>query len=87
MRWNLFWDSIPFCTMLYVRAESRRCGLGNMLTAHWEAEMRALGHDLCMISTQSDEAAQHFYRKLGYKDAGCLLLDTQPAELFFTKSL
>lgn len=26
MRWNLFWDSIPFCTMLYVRAESRRCG-------------------------------------------------------------
>lgn len=87
MRWNLFWDSIPFCTMLYVRAESRRCGLGNMLTAHWEAKMRALGHDLCMISTQSDEAAQHFYRKLGYKDAGCLLLDTQPAELFFTKSL
>ena len=46
MRWNLFWDSIPFCTMLYVRTESRRCGLGNMLTAHWEAEMRARARSL-----------------------------------------
>lgn len=40
-----------------------------------------------MTSTQADEGSQHFYRKLGYKDAGCLILDTQPSEIFFVKQL
>ena len=39
-----------------------------------------------MTSTQVDESAQHFYRKIGYKDCGCLVLDIpeleQPMEMF-----
>jgi len=46
---------------------------------------------MVMTSTQSDEEAQHFYRAMGYKEAGCLLLDCpgyeQPMEMFFTKAL
>ena len=42
-------------------------------------------------STQVDEQAQHFYRKLGYKDNGCLILDNtpfeQPLEIFMIKTL
>lgn len=49
------------------------------------------GHRLVMASTRADERAQGFYRRLGYRDAGCLLLReagyAQPAELFFTKTL
>ncbi len=49
--------------------------------------MKQKGFNMVMTSTQADEGAQHFYRKLGYQDAGCLLLDTQPLEIFLTKPL
>lgn len=91
MRYNLFWDSVPFLTMLCLSEPYRRRGYGGAALAAWEDEMRAAGHEAVMTSTQSDEGAQHFYRKKGYRDAGCLILDgtplAQPAELFFIKAL
>ena len=48
--------------------------------APWEDEMRGLGYKMVMTSTQADEQAQHFYRKLGYVDRGCLVLDGTPFE-------
>jgi ribosomal protein S18 acetylase RimI-like enzyme len=58
---------------------------------HWENEMRELGFKMVMTSTQVDEEAQHFYRKLGYKDRGGLCLDgtpfEQPQEMFMIKML
>lgn len=91
MRYNLFWDSIPFLTMLHLDASARGKGYGSQAMLHWEDEMRSLGFPCVMTSTQSDESAQLFYRKLGYKDAGCLLLDipsvAQPTEIFFIKEL
>ncbi len=91
MRYNLFWDSIPFLTMLILLAPYRGAGLGRQAMAQWEGEMRSLGYPCVMTSTQSDEDAQHFYRKLGYRDAGCLLLDIpqirQPMEILLIKAL
>lgn len=91
LRYGLFWDSIPFCNMLYIDENFRRLGLGTKLMRFWENEMRALGCKIVMTSTQSDESAQNFYRKSGYTDAGALLFNTsalsQPAELFFIKEL
>ena len=53
--------------------------------------MQQLGYKMLMTSTQVDENAQHFYRKLGYQDAGGLLLSVpdyqQPMELFFIKEV
>ena len=40
----------------------------------WENEMHSLGYKMVMISTEVDNDAQHFYRKLGYKDMGSILL-------------
>ena len=58
---------------------------------HWEEDMRALGYRAVMTSTQVNEDAQHFYRKLGYVDTGCLILNIpgyeQPMEMFMIKSL
>jgi len=34
-----------------------------------------------------NEQAQHFYRKLGYRDAGSLLLDEEPLEIIFVKDI
>lgn len=43
------------------------------------------------MSLQVDETAQHFYRKLEYKDSGSLIIDiptyAQPMEMFFVKEI
>lgn len=49
--------------------------------------MKKKGFKLVMTSTLANEDAQHFYRKLGYKDSGCLLLEDEPIEILFTKTL
>ncbi|NLB89885.1 MAG: GNAT family N-acetyltransferase [Clostridiales bacterium] len=91
MRYNLFWDNLPFLTLIRLLPTNVGQGFGTQAMLGWETEMRALGFQQVMTSTQSDEGAQHFYRKLGYKDAGCLILDlptlSQAAEVFFVKSL
>ena len=88
LRYNLFWDNTPFCTMLYIAPACQRKGYGGLLMERWEADMRAAGYRLAMTSTRSDESAQHFYRKRGYQEAGGLLLPAcQPMELFFAKEI
>ena len=91
LRYNLFWDEIPFVTLLFLMEGARGKGYGKRAMQMWEMEMRYLGFPCVMTSTQADETAQHFYRKLGYKDAGCLILNEeprkQPAEIFFIKTL
>ncbi len=91
MRYNLFWDMIPFLTMLYLDEPYRGKGFGKQALLHLENEMRELGYKMIMTSTQVDEEAQHFYRKLGYKERGSLFLDgtpfPQPQEMFMLKIL
>lgn len=91
LRYNLFWDNTPFCTMLYVALDYQGQGFGKALMRHWEEEMRQFGYGMVMTSTQVDENAQHFYRKLGYKDSGCLVIDipkyAQPMEMFLIKEI
>lgn len=91
LRYNLFWDSIPFCTMLFIDRDHQKRGYGKKLIEHWESDMKTKGYGMVLTSTQVDEDAQHFYRKLGYKDCGGLIIDSkeygQPMELFLAKSL
>ena len=91
LRWNFFWDEIPFCNLLYLAEDRRGRGYGSLLMARWERELAARGCDMAMVSTQSDETAQHFYRKLGYRDCGGFIVDIpgheQPLELIFLKGL
>ena len=87
LRYNLFWDNTPFCTLLFVLEEFRNRGLGKILMEHWEREMSASGYGSVLISTRSDEDAQHFYRKLGYKYCGNLTLRGEPQELFLDKRI
>ena len=91
LRYNLFWDNTPFCTLLYVDDEHQGQGYGRKLMEHWEADMKAQGYGMLLTSTQVDETAQHFYRKLGYKDCGGFVIDIpgyeQPMELFMIKGM
>lgn len=91
LRYNLFWDNIPFCTMLFIDSEYQHKGYGKELMNFWQKEMKQIGYGILMTSTQVDEAAQHFYRKIGFHDAGSLIIDIpkykQPMEMFFIKEL
>lgn len=80
MRYNLFWDHIPFLTLIHLDASYHGKGYGRQAMLFWENEMREYGYKMIMTSTQVDETAQHFYRKLGYKDKGGLFLDNTPFE-------
>ncbi len=91
LRYNLFWDNTPFCTLIYIEEQHQKQGWGRLLMTHWEQDMRKQGYGMVLTSTQVDEDAQHFYRKLGYKDCGGLTVDVpgyeQPMELFMVKQL
>lgn len=91
LRYNLFWDNMPFCTMLYIIDKFQAKGYGKMIMEYWESDMKSQGYELLLTSTRVDEDAQHFYRKLGFKDCGGFVIDIpkykQPMEMFLIKSI
>jgi ribosomal protein S18 acetylase RimI-like enzyme len=87
LRYGLFWDLIPMMNMLMIETDYRGQGLGRKLVEFWESEMAKQGYKQLMTSTLSDEQAQHFYRKLGYKDAGALFLPDEALEIILMKTL
>ncbi|MCY9670892.1 GNAT family N-acetyltransferase [Paenibacillus alginolyticus] len=87
MRYGYFWDNTPFMNMIWVDEQYRGKGVGKQVVLLWEDQMKQNGFKLVMTSTQANEEAQHFYRNLGYRDAGCLLLENEPMEIILTKKL
>ena len=91
LRFNLFWDNTPFCTMLFVDWSKQKKGYGRELMKYWESDMKSQGYGMVLTYTQVDEDAQHFYRKLGYKDCGGFTVDIpgyeQPMEMFMSKGI
>lgn len=87
LRFNLFWDNIPFMNMLYFLENYRGKGYGSQLVSFWEKEMLKRNHKMLLTSTQSNEQAQFFYRKIGYVDCGSFLLPAEPLEIILLKNL
>ncbi|WP_079912573.1 GNAT family N-acetyltransferase [Paenibacillus sp. 32352] len=87
LRYGYFWDSIPFLNMIWLDEQYRGKGAGKEAVLFWEQRMKERGSGKVMTSTLANEQAQHFYRKLGYKDSGCLLLENEPLEILLVKSI
>ncbi|NOU70408.1 GNAT family N-acetyltransferase [Paenibacillus sp. LMG 31458] len=87
MRFGYFWDNTPFMNMIWVDEQYRSKGVGKQVVLFWEDEMQKKGFKLVMTSTLANENAQHFYRSLGYQDAGCLILENEPLEIILTKKI
>ncbi len=67
--------------------ENRNKGYETQLVTFWEKEMQKNGYKIVLTSTQSNEKAQYFYRKMGYLDCGNLTLPNEPLELILLKAL
>lgn len=87
LRYNLFWDNTPFMNMIYLLEEYREKGYGKKTVKHWEEQMKAQNYDVVMTSTASDEYAQHFYVKLGYRTIGGFTFQDDPYEIILMKEL
>lgn len=88
LRYSLFWQTIPFLDLLFLREPDRGHGHGRRMMARWEHDMARLGYRYVMLSTQADETAQFFYERLGYQRVGAFLPPEQEAdELMFIKKL
>ena len=87
LRYNLFWDCVPFMNMIFFLEEYRKKGIGKKLVKHWEEDMKHKGYNNVLTSTQSNEEAQHFYRKIGYTEIGGFKYFDDPYEIIFQKIL
>ena len=88
LRWNLFWQSIPFLDLIYLDEAVRGQRWGTRMMAQWEEAMHSSGFDQVMLSTQADETSKFFYEKLGYRQIGAFLPPDQDAEeLMYLKEL
>ena len=88
LRWNLFWQDLPFVDLIFLDDALRGQGWGTKLVEHWERSMASRGHRHVLLSTQSDESARYFYEKLGYTCCGSFLPPEQKArELIYRKTL
>ncbi len=42
LRYNFFWDTIPFCTMLVIAEAHQGKGIGKRLVTYWEQQQKQL---------------------------------------------
>ena len=87
LRYNLFWDHIPFMNMICLNDSERGKGYGRKFVEFWEDEMRKLGYTKVMTSTASDEFPQHFYIKLGDSTIGGFIPFGEKFEMMLSKKL
>ncbi|MBD5632192.1 MAG: GNAT family N-acetyltransferase [Clostridia bacterium] len=91
IEYKSFWQGMPYLSLIRIAEEYRGKGIGSEAMRLFEDKLRSDGERAVLVSTQVDECAQHFYRKLGYRECGCLILEdtpfSQPMEMFFIKVL
>lgn len=84
LRYNFFWDDIPFMNLLYIKASHRDQGYGRALVEYWETMLIEKGYHRFMTSTMAIETAKNFYEKLGYRAIGHMFIDNEN-ELIYLK--
>jgi len=87
LRYSLFWDEIPFMNILYFLENYRQKGYGKSLVDYWEKALMKKGHRRFLTSTLANEDAQHFYRKIGYRNIGGFILPQEPLEIILMKEM
>ena len=64
IEYNDFWKEMPYLSLIKLLPEFRRKGIGREAMRLFEEEMKRAGNKALLLSTQVDEDAQRFYRKI-----------------------
>lgn len=89
VRWDWFWDTIPYCAMARVRPSHQRKGSGRALYAHVENDLARRGCEFWLSSTEEDnDRSLRFHRALGFRLIGALSdLGQDCREIFMRKDV
>lgn len=88
LRYNLFWQTIPFLDLIFLKKDFRCSGIGSAMLKKWEEDMASLGYNSLMTSTQADESAYLFYEKLSWQKNGSFFPPEQTVEEWiYTKTI
>lgn len=87
LKYYILWEMLPLIEVIVVREDRRRCGIGRDAVRAWESEMAARSFRRAIVSTQADETAQEFWRRIGYRDCGSFTLPDWPSELFLYRDI
>ena len=85
IQYSFLFERIPFINRFYILEDFRGLGDGTLSLLIWERQMQERMYDKFMLSTSaSNEKAQKFYEKQGYKKIGQLNLPDSE-EIFYFK--
>jgi GNAT superfamily N-acetyltransferase len=90
LRLEWIWSKIPFIALIRVLPTHRRRGVGTVLLAHLEAQLRERGHALLYSSAESPAAeSQAWHRHKGFEECGFIASINSGGigEVFFRKHL
>ena len=80
-------QGMSFCDLIKIKEEFRGIGLGSKLVSGLEQDLKENNEYFVLTSTQSNEQAQHFWRKQGYVDIGGFTNTDGTFELMLRKTL
>lgn len=87
LQYSLFIEKIPFVNRLYILEKYQHQYLGTGLMKFWEFEMVEQGYSQLMLSTESDNTALNFYKKLGFEEIGSFDYFAEHKELILGKKI
>lgn len=87
LRFQWFWDHLPFINYLWVEEGFRGEGRAKGMIQKLEEITCGKNYLRILASTQSNESAQDFFRAVGFEDAGGFTMRDQPFELILIKYL
>ena len=85
LRFSWFWDYLPFINYLWVEEGFRHEKRASRMIQKLEEITEGKNYQTILTSTQADETAQNFYRKIGFEDAGGFTMHGHPFELIMIK--
>jgi N-acetylglutamate synthase-like GNAT family acetyltransferase len=87
LRFCWLWDMFPFINYLWIVEYYRIKNIGKQLVNHLISLTKEKNSNAIFTSTQVDEDAQHFWRKIGFEDSGGFTFKKEPFELIMIKYL
>jgi ribosomal protein S18 acetylase RimI-like enzyme len=90
LRWDFFWNRLPYLCLIVVKKEQRGRGVGQQLLTKWMEDLKQKEYKFCLSSSQENEPpAVEWHLKQGFREIGRLatLNDDGSVEIFLRKEL